>query len=182
MIKKLKLSLILLLLNSTLFAQTEWRQEFQNNLSLLGHRNWILVVDAAYPYQSKAAIQTIVTQEDHLDVVEEVLEAIKKAPHINPEIFLDKEIDFVPDDEAKGMERYRRQLYKILDDNIVTKTLHEELISEVDEAAEVFHILVLKTNMTLPYTSVFFRLDCGYWNTDQETKMRDRMKKGNNDE
>jgi hypothetical protein len=140
------------------------------------------VVDAAYPYQSKAAIQTIVTNEDHLDVVKEVLETIKKAPQINPEIFLDKEIDFVQDEEAKGMERFRRQLYKILDDNFVNKAVHEDLIAEVDKAAEVFHILVLKTNMTLPYTSVFIRLDCGYWNADQETKMRDRMKKGNKDE
>lgn len=159
----------------TIKSQNEWRQELQKQLSLYGHRNWILVVDAAYPYQSKAAIKTLVTGEDQLDVVGEVLKVIREAPHVNPDIFLDKEIDFVPGKQAKGIDRYRKQLYKLLDDEQVNKTLHEELIAEVDKAAEVFHILVLKTNITLPYTSVFFRLDCGYWNAEQEEEMRNSM-------
>jgi hypothetical protein len=26
--------------------------------------------------------------------------------------------------------------------------------------------------MTIPYTSVFFELDCGYWNADAEQRLR----------
>jgi hypothetical protein len=34
---------------------------------------------------------------------------------------------------------------------------------------------VLKTNMTVPYTSVFIRLDCRYWSADAEQRLRARM-------
>jgi hypothetical protein len=32
--------------------------------------------------------------------------------------------------------------------------------------------LIVKTDMTIPYTSVFFELDCGYWNAGAEERLR----------
>jgi hypothetical protein len=29
--------------------------------------------------------------------------------------------------------------------------------------------------MTVPYTSVFIRLDCKYWSADQESRLRQKM-------
>jgi hypothetical protein len=29
--------------------------------------------------------------------------------------------------------------------------------------------------MTIPYTSVFFELDCGYWNAEAEQRLRQAM-------
>jgi hypothetical protein len=29
--------------------------------------------------------------------------------------------------------------------------------------------------LTIPYTSVFLRLDCGYWTDEQEKKLRAKM-------
>ncbi len=154
---------------------SNWRHELKEQLQLHGHRNWILVVDAAYPFQSKPAIKTVATNGDQLDVVKEVLKAVDEAPHVYAEVFLDKEIDFVPEGEAKGIEEYRNELNQLLKGRNITKKLHEDLIATIDEAAETFHILVLKTNLTIPYTSVFLRLDCGYWNAEQESKMRKQM-------
>jgi len=154
-----------------------WQQELKEQLALLGHRNWVLVVDAAYPLQSKPAIKTINTGEDQIYVVKEVIEAIEKAPHVYPVVFLDKEIDFVPEKEAKGIGVYKKELDHLLKGKELSKVLHEELIATIDEAAKTFNILVLKTNMTIPYTSVFFRLDCGYWGAKQENKMREAMNK-----
>ncbi|WP_340112787.1 RbsD/FucU domain-containing protein [Maribellus mangrovi] len=168
---------IILFMTSTSFSQSDWREELQKQLPLLGHRNWILVVDAAYPLQSKPAIKTLATGEDQLDVVNEVLAAVEKAPHVYPEIYLDKELDFVPEGEAAGIDAYRENLYRILQGKNTTKVLHEELITDIDGAAKLFNILVLKTNLTIPYTSVFIRLDCGYWNAEQEKKLRDLMEK-----
>jgi len=56
-----------------------------------------------------------------------------------------------------------------------TSLPHEQIISKLDEAGKTFHILVLKTRMTIPYTSVFLRLDCGYWSDDQEKHLREKM-------
>ena len=179
--KKLKIILLLaavLQLGGVAIAQKtsqDWKGELKEQLLLHGHRNWILIVDAAYPFQSKPAIKTIWTGGRQLDVVKEVLEAIDAAPHIYPEVFLDKEIDFVPENEAKGIEDYRKALAQLLEGRNVTKELHEELIATIDDAAKTFHILVLKTDLTIPYTSVFLRLDCGYWNGEQEGKMRKLM-------
>ena len=50
-------------------SNNTWRQELKEQLQLHGHRNWILIVDAAYPFQSKPAIKTIATGEKQLDVV-----------------------------------------------------------------------------------------------------------------
>jgi hypothetical protein len=35
---------------------------------------------------------------------------------------------------------------------------------------------MIKTDLTLPYTSVFMELDCGYWSPESEAKMREKMK------
>jgi L-fucose mutarotase/ribose pyranase (RbsD/FucU family) len=162
----------------TMIAQNgnkSWKAELQEQLQLLGHRNWILVVDEAYPLQSKAAIKTIHTGQEQLTVVADVMQAIDQASHVYPVVFLDKEIDFVPEKEAAGINDYRKNLFKMLKGKDVNKKLHEALIADIDEAAKVFNILVLKTNLTIPYTSVFFRLDCGYWNGEQEKEMRKLM-------
>jgi D-ribose pyranose/furanose isomerase RbsD len=152
-----------------------WRKEIQEQVQLLGHRNWILVVDAAYPLQSKPAIKTIATGEEQLDVVKEVLLLLENAEHVFPEVFLDKEIDYVPEKAANGIGNYRAELNKLLQGKEVSKELHEELIALIDESAKTFNILVLKTKMTIPYTSVFLRLNCGYWDGNSEQEMRKKM-------
>jgi predicted nucleic acid-binding protein len=40
----------------------------------------------------------------------------------------------------------------------------------------MYHIVILKTKMTIPYTSVFLQLDCKYWSADQEKQMREKMR------
>jgi hypothetical protein len=37
-------------------------------------------------------------------------------------------------------------------------------------------VLLIKTKMRIPYTSVFFELDCGYWNAQGEKRLRAAMK------
>ena len=181
--KRIVLLLILIgLACGSVIGQDEepgWKDILKEQIELHGHRNWILVVDAAYPYQSKPAIKTIATGDKQLGVVREVLKAVDRAPHVYAEVFLDKEIDYVPEEEAKGIDAYRKNLLKMLEGRNVSKELHEELIAMIDEAATVFNILVLKTELTIPYTSVFIRLDCGYWNAEQEKMLRERMKNNN---
>lgn len=38
-------------------------------------------------------------------------------------------------------------------------------------------ILVIKTDMTVPYTSVFVQLDCGYWSPEKEARLRRALEK-----
>jgi hypothetical protein len=34
---------------------------------------------------------------------------------------------------------------------------------------------IIKTNITIPYTSVFFQLEFGYWNTEAEENLRKEL-------
>ncbi len=74
-------------------AAADWKTELRAILPLFGHRNWIVVADAAYPAQSKPGIETIVAGEDQVSVVQKVFDAITSAGHIRAKIYVDKELD-----------------------------------------------------------------------------------------
>ena len=152
-----------------------WEQQLDSMLPLFGHRNWIVVVDMAYPLQSKEGITTINSGESQTETVKKVYEKINASPHVRANIYLDKEIDFVSEKNAEGISRYKNELEPIIGKE-VQKVLHEELIGKLDKAAEMFNVLIIKTNMTLPYTSVFFELECGYWNSKAENELRSTIK------
>jgi len=42
----------------------------------------------------------------------------------------------------------------------------------MDEVARTFRVVIIKTRLTLPYTSVFIELHCGYWSPDNERNLR----------
>ena len=75
----------------------------------------------------------------------------------------------------RGFTAYRRQLDELLVGSSRKQLPHEEIIARLDQSAQVFRILIVKTDMTIPYTSVFFELDCGYWNADAEGRLRRSM-------
>ncbi|MCX7599612.1 MAG: hypothetical protein N2512_12215 [Armatimonadetes bacterium] len=154
-----------------------WLARLREVIPLYGHRNWICVVDSAYPAQSREAIETIYVGGDQLDLVRVVLDELGKAKHVRPVICCDKELRFVPERDAPGIEAYRRELAGLLGSREVKELPHEEIIKLLDTAAQTFRVLVLKTDLTLPYTSVFINLDCGYWSPEAEKRLREAMKK-----
>src|SRR5438477_3492903 len=154
---------------------TDWPARLNEELPLLGHRNWIAVVDSAYPLQTSAGIETIETNASQLDVVRTVLDQLGKAKHVRPVLFTDAELKVVPETDAAGVTAYRESLTSLLGKTDVQSLPHEEIISKLDEAGKTFHVLVLKTNMTIPYTSVFIRLECGYWSADAEKRLREKI-------
>jgi hypothetical protein len=158
----------------------DWKAKVAESIPLLGHRNWILVVDSAYPLQSSPGIETIETNATQLEVVQYVLGAVNGSIHVRPLIYMDAELPFVPDADAPGVTDYRAQIKNALHGLPVQQMPHEKVIATIDEASRQFHVLVLKTSMTIPYTSVFIRLDCKYWGADAEERMRARMRQSKN--
>jgi len=100
---------------------------------------------------------------------------LTKARHVRAVIFTDAELKVVPESDATGVTAYREALEKLLGQSEVQSLPHEQIISKLDDAGKTFHILVLKTNLTIPYTSVFIRLDCGYWSDEAEKRLREKM-------
>lgn len=156
-------------------SQASWQAKVDTMLPLLGHRNWILIVDSAYPLQTSPGVQTVETDSDELTVVRQVLKAIDHSMHVRPIVYMDAELPFVPESDAPGVTEYRRKIPSVLGDRQVTALPHDQLIRKVDEVGKTFNILVLKTNLTIPYTSVFLQLDCKYWSADAEARLRKAM-------
>jgi len=178
---KLRTALITSLILTTALAHAQspdWRTHVREELPLLGHRNWIAVVDSAYPLQTSTGIETIETNSNHLEVIKEVFNQLSKVNHVRPVIFTDAELKAVPETDAPGVTAYREALAKLLGPSESQSLPHEEIIAKLDDAGKTFHILVLKTNLTIPYTSVFIRLDCGYLTAEQEKRLREKMAKG----
>ena len=167
--------LMLLIPAVPLAAQSDWKARVAETMPLLGHRNWILIVDSAYPLQSSPGVETIETNSSHLDVLRYVLGAINSSIHVRPLIYMDRELPYVPDEDAPGASKYREQIAQILSDYTIESIPHERVIAQIDETSKEFHVLVLKTTMTIPYSSVFVRLDCKYWSAEAEKRMRQRI-------
>ncbi len=154
---------------------TDWVAQLEAILPLFGHRNWIVVADAAYPAQSKPGIETIVAGADQVDVLRRVLNAIGASKHIRAHVYLDEELRFVPESSAPGVENYREELGALLADFTPNRLPHEQIIARLDQSAQLFRVLIVKTDLTIPYTSVFFELDCGYWNAEAERGLRETI-------
>jgi len=137
---------------------SNWKDILQDRLPLYGHRNWLVIADSAYPAQSKQAIETMVVDEEQVAVLEQTLAILGSCKHIQPIIYMDKELNFVSDDDAPGISSYRRELGALLKGHEVHTLPHEEIISTLDRVGDKFRVLLIKTNMRIPYTSVFLEL------------------------
>lgn len=153
-------------------AEAAWKARLVKELPLLGHRNWIVVADSAYPAQTRPGIETIYAGGDHVEAVQAVLEAVDAARHVQAVPMIDSELQAVPEADAPGVDDFRKKLGRLLDGRSAKTMPHEDIIRELDDAARLFRVLVIKTDMTVPYTSVFVQLDCGYWGPEKETRLR----------
>jgi L-fucose mutarotase/ribose pyranase (RbsD/FucU family) len=153
-----------------------WRTTLKQELPLLGHRNWIVVVDSAYPLQVSPGVETLETNASQEEVVRTVLQELSLAKHVTPVVYMDAELPFIPEQSAPGVTNYRAQIHTALGSLPVHSVPHEQLIKTLGDAGSTFHVLVLKTTMTIPYTSVFLRLDCKYWGDASEQELRKTMK------
>ena len=159
-------------LNLNSASAGDWKDILAERLPLYGHRNWIVVVDAAYPAQISQGIETILCEDTQIDVVKGVLEALAGSKHVRPTIYLDRELDALTETDAPGISEYRTRLAEVLGSREKNPLLHEKIIAKLDEAGRTFKVLMLKTRLTLPYTSVFIQLDCKYWSDAAEKHLR----------
>lgn len=155
--------------------ELNWQEVLEKDLHLLGHRNWILVVDKAFPEQSSTGMKYIYVEEDLLPTLEYVLEQVEASSHVKPIIYRDKELSFIKEEQMAGIDNFRVQSEALLEGREVNTLLHDEVFKLLDESSSLFKVLVIKTNCTLPYTSVFLQLDCAYWNSENEKELRKQM-------
>jgi hypothetical protein len=153
-----------------------WEEVLGDRLSLYGHRNWVVIADSAYPAQSSEGVETIVAGGDQMAVLGKLFALLGECKHIKPTIYTDQELNFVAEADARGVTAYRQQLAQLLEGRQALVLPHEQIISRLDRVGQMFRVLLVKTSMCIPYTSVFFELECGYWNAEAEKRLRSSMK------
>ena len=155
-------------------GQEDWQSILDERLPLMGHRNWLLVVDKAFPLQNGDGIEVIYVDDGLLNVLPLVKGKIEASTHIKPIIYNDLELDYLDNEAVPGVKQYREKLYQVLGPDC-KKILHDSVFLKIDDASRLFKVLVIKTNEVIPYSSVFIELDCKYWSPRQEEELRKKM-------
>ena len=169
---------VAILLSSCQFNTTKsvsWQDEFQQKLPLLGHRNWVLVVDKAFPLQSANGMTVINTGEQLPEVLKYVMGSISTSTHVKPIVFTDLEFAQISEDLSPGVDSLKKSIDASLKNYPQNTLLHNDVFGKLDSASSLFEVLVLKTESTIPYSSVFIQLDCAYWSAEKEQKLRGKM-------
>lgn len=153
----------------------DWRRVVAERLPLYGHRNWIVVADSAYPAQSSPGIETIIADAEQMEVLQHVMARISNSKHVRPIVYTDLELSYLTETDTPGVDSYRELLSGLFPDPKPVSLPHEQIIANLAKASQNFQVLIIKTRMTIPYTTVFLQLDCAYWNAEAERKLRSQM-------
>lgn len=100
-----------------------WQSQLDSLLPLLGHRNWIIIADKAFPLQSAPGMVYINTNATVPEVADYTVQQLNKGTHVSPILYLDKELSFVP-----GTEGYRDTLQQIFKGQSVQTLLHDSVL------------------------------------------------------
>lgn len=159
---------------------TEWKSKLKEEMPFLGHRNWILVVDKAFPLQQSEGMEYIYAGGDIATVLKQVLQMIDTSGHVTPQVFRDVEFNFVVPQIGQPAKQLDHTINALLAKREVKTLPHDSVFKKLDTESKLFKVLVIKTDQLIPYSSVFIRLDCGYWNAGKEAELRKAIAKGQN--
>lgn len=150
-----------------------WKQEVAKAGKSFGHRNWIVVGDAAMPVSSSPGYEVLLSDAELPTVLEEVLGSL--GDQVRPIAWQDQELDLVEESAAPGADAARKAIGGTLKGVETRKAPHEDILRRLDETSRAYKVLMVKSTMRVPYTSVFLELDCGYWCQESEEALRRRM-------
>ena len=88
---------------------------------------------------------------------------------------MDQELQFVQEKDYPGVTHLRQEITNTFGKSNLSSIPHSEVLSKIDDAGKTFRVLFIKTNTTIPYTSVYMRLDCGYMTDEIENKIRNAV-------
>lgn len=153
------------------FIEQEWRTVLQQKMPLLGHRNWIVITDMAYPLQTKPGITTLFANEPYQEVLATVHYMLHDYPHVYAHVYQDKELLLLTDKICPGVDKFKSDINQVVPAGTIVYRDHEELIAKLDSVSDLFQVVIIKTNLDMPYTSTFMELDCKYWNAEKQAEL-----------
>jgi len=152
-----------------------WHGKVESEVRALGYGNWVVIADASYPYKNNNGYRTISIDAEAPEVIDHLINSIEQTQHVRPHFYVSRELRAVNNEQAPGIDLFRQQLRASLH-GYAPRELEESMLkSLVKDGAENFTVLVIKTQTTLPYSSIFVDLDSGYWDRDAEQTLRKKI-------
>jgi D-ribose pyranose/furanose isomerase RbsD len=152
-----------------------WHGDVERQVGQLGYRNWIVIAEASFPAQNRPGIRQVNATAEVPEVVDYVLKTLEQTESVKPQVYVTREVRAVENDIAPGIEEHRKRLQESLHGRETMELDQQSLLTLLESANNRFDVLVIRTPTALPYTSVFFELQPGYWDADSETRLRDRI-------
>ncbi|MGE9268636.1 MAG: hypothetical protein ACQKBY_11105 [Verrucomicrobiales bacterium] len=158
-------------------APRPWADAVRREVDSMGYGNWIVVAEASFPVHSRRGVRTLVVDGEIPDILDEVVTSLDYSDSVKPFFTTAKELPFVSNDRAPGMDLFRAQLKEALHGHGTREMDYRSLGLLLESESKKFAVLVLKSKTALPYSSVFIELHSNYWDLENERAMRDRMEK-----
>ena len=153
-----------------------WGETVSREVNALGIQNWIIIAEASFPVVSRRGVRTIVIDAEIPEVLDFVKEELRKSETLKLSFNTARELPFVENDKAPGIDHFRRQLAVSLNGEQVRVLDHRSLSLLAHSDSSKYAVLVLKTKTILPYSNVFIDLDSGFWDRESEDQLRRAMR------
>lgn len=153
----------------------DWKGSINHQVNQLGYRNWIVVSEASFPAHNRPGMRQVVSDAEVPEVVDYVLNALEQTQHVRPHIYLTREMRSVENHFAPGIDSMRERIMASLHGHEPTELDQQSLITLLESVNQSYDVLVIRTPTALPYTSVFLELQPGYWDTESEDRLRERI-------
>lgn len=157
-------------------APPSWGGVVSREVNALGIQNWIIIAESSFPVVSRRGVRTVVVDTEIPELVDYVVNELEKSETVTPSFSTARELPFVKNDRAPGIDEFRKLLKEALHGHEVRQMDHRSLSLLAHSDAGKYAVLVLKTKTALPYSSVFIELDSGYWDRDSEDNLRNDMR------
>ncbi|MEN8773679.1 MAG: hypothetical protein ABF379_14055 [Akkermansiaceae bacterium] len=153
-----------------------WAAVVEREVDALGIQNWIIIAESSFPVVSRGGVRTLVVDGEVPEIVDYVVNHLEKSETVTPSFNIARELPFVSNDRAPGIDQFRKQLKEALHGHQVRQMDNRSLTLLSHSDASKYMVLVLKSKTALPYSSVFIELDSGYWDRDSEDRLREEMR------
>lgn len=153
-----------------------WGGVVSREIDALGIQNWIIVAESSFPVVSRRGVRTVVVDAEIPELVDFVVNDLERSETVVPSFNTARELPFVSNDRAPGIDQFRKELKEALHGHEVRELDHRSLSLLAHSDASKFVVLVLKSKTALPYSNVFIELDSGYWDRDSEDELRSEIR------
>ncbi|MGJ8724678.1 MAG: RbsD/FucU domain-containing protein [Roseibacillus sp.] len=141
----------------------------------LGNRNWIVIADESFPLHTRRGVRTLLVDKEIPEVLSGVIDVLESQQHVTPVFYRTRELGFVENDAAPGIDTYRANITQALRGHEIRDFQYRYLSVVLEDDSKTFAVLVIKTKTALPYSSIFIELDSGFWDQSSEKKLRSKM-------